>query len=63
MRIHRFFITREFYRAGVDVVLVEGLFMSNKEDVKLMETQQYADDYGSAVADSILIVYRDEINK
>lgn len=57
------FITREFYRAGVDVVLVEGLFMSNKEDVKLMATQQYANDYGSAVADSVLIVYRDEINK
>lgn len=57
------FITREFYRAGVDAVLVEGLFMSNKEDVKLMATQQYADDYGSAVADSVLIIYRDEINK
>lgn len=57
------FITREFCRAGVDVVLVEGLFMSNKEDVKLMVTQQYANDYGSAVADSVLIVYKDEINK
>lgn len=57
------FITREFYRAGVDVVLVEGLFMSNKDDVKYMQTQQYADEYGSAVADSVLIVYRDEINK
>lgn len=57
------FITREFYRAGIDVVLVEGLFMSNKDDVKTMATQQYADDYGSAVADSVLIIYRDEINK
>ena len=57
------FITREFYRAGIEVVLVEGLFMSNKNDVKYMTTQQYVDEYGSAIADSILINYRDEINK
>ena len=55
------FITREFYRAGIDVILTEGLFMSNKDDVKYMKTPQYADEYGSAIVDSILIVYRDEI--
>lgn len=55
------FITREFHRKGIDVVLTEGLFMTNSDDVEYMQTKQYASEYGSAIADSVLIVYRDEI--
>jgi N-acetylmuramoyl-L-alanine amidase len=55
------FITREFCRQGIDVVLAEGLFMTNSDDIKYMETKDYAKDYGSAIADSVLIVYRNEI--
>lgn len=54
------FITREFYRAGIEAVLCEGLFMSNREDIAYMQTDQYAEEYGSAIADSILILYQDE---
>lgn len=55
------FITREFCDEGIDVVLTEGLFMTNLNDVEYMVTEQYAYEYGSAIADSILINYRNEI--
>lgn len=55
------FITREFCNKGIDVVLTEGLFMTNLNDVEYMVTEQYAYEYGSAIADSVLIVYKDEI--
>lgn len=55
------FITREFYKNGIDAVLTEGLFMTNSNDIEYMSTEQYAYEYGSAIADSVLINYRNEI--
>ena len=55
------FITREFCKNGIDAVLTEGLFMTNLDDVEYMSTEQYAYEYGSAIADSVLINYRNEI--
>ena len=56
------FITREFTRAGIDSNLYEGLFMSNKEDVEQMKTDEYANSYAKAIAESILSTYRSEIS-
>ena len=55
------FITREFCKNGIDAVLTEGLFMTNLNDIEYMSTEQYAYEYGSAIADSVLINYRNEI--
>ena len=56
------FITREFTRAGIDANLYEGSFMSNKEDVEQMKTEEYANSYAKAIAESILSTYRSEIS-
>lgn len=55
------FITREFCNEGIDVVLTEGLFMTNSDDTQYMITEQYANEFGSAIADSVLINYKNEI--
>ena len=57
------FITREFTRAGIDANLYEGLFMSNQQDVEQMKTEEYANSYAKAIAESILSTYRSEISK
>ena len=56
------FITREFTRAGIDANLYEGLFMSNQQDVEQMKTDEYANSYAKAIAESILSTYRSEIS-
>ena len=56
------FITREFTRAGIDANLYEGLFMSNQQDVEQMKTEEYANSYAKAIAESILSTYRSEIS-
>ena len=56
------FITREFTRAGIDSNLYEGLFMSNQQDVEQMKTEEYANSYAKAIAESILSTYRSEIS-
>ena len=56
------FITREFTRAGIDTNLYEGLFMSNQQDVEQMKTEEYANSYAKAIAESILSTYRSEIS-
>ena len=56
------FITREFTNAGIDANLYEGLFMSNQQDVEQMKTEEYANSYAKAIAESILSTYRSEIS-
>ena len=56
------FITREFTSAGIDANLYEGLFMSNQQDVEQMKTEEYANSYAKAIAESILSTYRSEIS-
>ena len=56
------FITREFTKAGIDANLYEGLFMSNQQDVAQMKTDDYANAYAKAIAESILSTYRTEIS-
>ena len=56
------FITREFTRAGIDANLYEGLFMSNQADVQQMQTNEYAEAYAKAIAESVLSTYRNEIS-
>ena len=56
------FITREFTRAGIDANLYEGLFMSNQQDVEQMKTEEYANSYAKAIAESILSTYRSEVS-
>ena len=56
------FITREFTRAGIDANLYEGLFMSNQQDVEQMKTEEYANSYAKAIAESILSTYRTQIS-
>jgi hypothetical protein len=56
------FITREFTRAGIDANLYEGLFMSNQQDVEQMKTEEYANSYAKAIAESILNTYISEIS-
>ena len=56
------FITREFTRVGIDANLYEGLFMSNQQDVEQMKTEEYANSYAKAIAESILSTYRSEIS-
>ena len=56
------FITREFTRVGIDSNLYEGLFMSNQQDVEQMKTEEYANSYAKAIAESILSTYRSEIS-
>ena len=55
------FINREFTKAGIDNILVEGLFMDNEKDVQYMQTQEYVDRYAQAVVDGISNVYGDDI--
>lgn len=56
------FITREFTRNGIDANLYEGLFMSNQQDVEQMKTNDYANAYAKAIAESVLSTYRSEIS-
>lgn len=56
------FITREFTRVGIDANLYEGLFMSNQQDVEQMKTEEYANSYAQAIAESILNTYISEIS-
>lgn len=56
------YITREFTNAGIDANLYEGLFMSNQQDVQQMMTNEYAENYAKAVAESIFNTYRSEIS-
>ena len=56
------FITREFTRAGIDANLYEGLFMSNQQDVEQMKTNDYANAYAKAIAESVLSTYRTQIS-
>jgi N-acetylmuramoyl-L-alanine amidase len=56
------FITREFTKAGIDANLYEGLFMSNQQDVAQMLTEEYANSYAQAIAESIFNTYRMQIN-
>ena len=51
------FITREFTASGIDAILTEGLFMSNKEDVEYMQTWEYISEYGQAIVDGVLETY------
>ena len=55
------FINREFTKAGIDNILVEGLFMDNEKDVQYMQTQEYVDGYAQAVVDGITNIYGDDI--
>ena len=55
------FITREFTKAGIDAVLVEGLFMDNYEDSRYMMTDEYAQEYAQAIFDGIVSTYGDKI--
>ena len=54
---YELFITREFTHNGIDVVLAEGLFMSNKADVEYMQSDEYVAEYGDAIVKSIDDVY------
>lgn len=56
------FITREFTNAGIDAILAEGLFMDNYEDTRYMMSEEYAQRYAQAIVDSVVNVYRSEIN-
>ena len=56
------FITREFTKEGIDAILVEGLFMDNQQDVEQMKTEEYANSYAKAIAESILSTYRSEVS-
>ena len=56
------FITREFTNAGIDAILAEGLFMDNYNDTKYMMSEEYAQRYAQAIVDSVVNVYRSEIN-
>ena len=55
------FITREFTKAGIDAVLVEGLFMDNYEDSRYMMTEEYAQEYAQAIFDGIVSTYGNKI--
>ena len=55
------FITREFTKAGIDAVLVEGLFMDNYEDSRYMMTEEYATEYAQAIFDSVVSTYGDKV--
>ena len=55
------FITREFTKQEVDAILVEGLFMDNKNDIEYMQTEEYAQRYAQAIVDGISNVYGEEI--
>lgn len=56
------FITREFTNAGIDAILAEGLFMDNYNDTRYMMSEEYAQRYAQAIADSVVNVYRSQIN-
>lgn len=56
------FITREFTNAGIDAMLAEGLFMDNYNDTRYMMSEEYAQRYAQAIADSIYNTYRSQIN-
>ena len=56
------FITREFTKEGIDAILVEGLFMDNQQDVEQMKTEEYANSYAKAIAESILSTYRSKVS-
>lgn len=55
------FITREFTKAGIDAVLIEGLFMDNYEDSRYMMTDEYATEYAQAIFDSVVSTYGDKV--
>ena len=54
---NQLFITREFTAAGIDAILTEGLFMSNKNDVAYMQTDEYVAEYGQAIVDGVITTY------
>ena len=56
------FITREFTNVGIDAILAEGLFMDNYNDTRYMMSEEYAQRYAQAIADSVVNVYRSQIN-
>ena len=55
------FITREFTKAGIDAILVEGCFMDNYEDSRYMMTEEYAQEYAQAIFDGIVSTYGNKI--
>ena len=55
------FITREFTKAGIDAILVEGCFMDNYEDSRYMMTEVYAQEYAQAIFDGIVSTYGNKI--
>ncbi len=61
-KTNNLFITREFTNANIDAILVEGLFMDNYEDTRYMMSNEYAQRYAQAIADSIYNTYRSQIN-
>lgn len=56
------FITREFTKQDIDAILVEGLFMDNKNDIEYMQTEEYTQRYAQAIVDGISNVYGDDIS-
>lgn len=61
-KTNNLFITREFTNSNIDAILVEGLFMDNYEDTRYMMSDEYAQRYAQAIADSIYNTYRSQIN-
>ena len=52
------FVPREFDKANIDTVLIEGLNMNNDQDIQYMLSSKYVNDYSESVVKAIVAQYK-----